>query len=198
MVNIPLVQINSFDEKQYARQLNQVQRNIIDGIKQIQQQTFNASTVIGQEITAYLTESQFQDQAGTNWVLADGRNITGSAFAKLFGSNTLPDRRGTVSRMMDNGAGIDPAGDLPLGTYQADEFESHTHVQDAHAHTQVNAAYPNAGPSGSGIIGWANFSSMPNNGSAGGTNNATATNQSTGSAETRVKAIIANVFVRIN
>ncbi len=201
-VSIPQVNATTVSPKDLPRVLNQIQQNIIDGIMRLQQAGFNASTVVGQEITAYLTEDQFQAQAGPGWVLGDGRNIKGSAFAKLFGSDTLPDRRGTVSRMMDNGAGVDPAGDLPLGTYQADAFDSHTHTQDAHAHVVTITKNGNAGASVTGFT--VPGSTVNLNSNNDGTpilpsvSSVVATNQASGGSETRAKAIIANVFIRIN
>ena len=196
-VNIPLVQVDTrsdFSPPALARLLNQIQRNIIDGINKLQASIANAGTVVGQEITAYLTESQFQQQMGTGWVLADGRNIAGSAFAKLYGSNTLPNRCGTVSRMKDNGRGLDPAGDLPLGAYEDDTFASHTHIQDPHNHTPPAGIFvlQDAGTGEHTIAAGATTDTSPV------TADTTATNQNTGSAETRVKAVIANVFIRIN
>jgi len=188
MINIAQVQVMN-DPQQLPRCINQIQTNIIDGINRLQIQAFNTSTVIGQEITAYLTEDQFQQQAGTNWVLADGRNIAGSAFSKLYGSNTLPDRRGTVSRMMDNGRGLDPAGDLPLGTYEADQFEAHTHTGNG---AGSNEFIYNRGSGGTyaataGGTAW-DRTTVP----------ASSTSTPAGGPETRVKAVIANVFIRIN
>lgn len=207
MVNIPLVQVDSrtpLGPSQLSRILNQIQTNFISAFNSLQNSTSSNGTVVGQEITAYLTEDQFQQQMGTGWVLADGRNIAGSAFAKLYGSNTLPDRRGTVSRMKDGGRGLDPAGDLPLGTYEADEFASHTHTQNAHTHiAQANNSgagtdtrFLSVGPGGANNAGGS--SAAVTNNANSGIASATAVNQSTGAAETRAKAIIANVFVRIN
>jgi hypothetical protein len=200
-INIPLVQVDAqtpLNPSQLARILNQIQRNIIDGIKSLQTSINNSGTVVGQEITAYLTEAQFQQQMGSGWVLADGRNISGSAFAKLYGSNTLPDRRGTVSRMKDNGKGLDPAGDLALGAYEADTLGSHTHTAtvspNPHGHNIATVGVATAGAN----LNTPNYNGGFSNTTPTSTTSLTVTNASTGGAETRAKAIIANVFIRIN
>ena len=45
-----------------------------------------------------LTEAQFQNVNGPNWVLCDGRSIVGSQLAKLTGISNAPDLRGVFLR----------------------------------------------------------------------------------------------------
>lgn len=135
------------------------------------------------------------------------------------GSKTfhLPDYRGRVLRGHDAGAGVDPdaasrsamnsGGNTgnQVGSVQDDNFKSHTHTQNAHNHTQAShthsvTIYDEA--SGSADVnhiskqGSANASltlGTQTTGSATPTiNNATATNQSTGGNETRMK----NAYVK--
>ena len=83
-----------------------------------------------------LTLAQFQANAIGVWVLANGGSCSGSAYEALTGKSNVPDMRATVPRMKDNARGLNPDGDLTLGAYQADNFGSHTHVQNAHTHVQ--------------------------------------------------------------
>ena len=144
--------------------------------------------IIGETKSGYVTEAQFQAQNGYGWVLCDGRNVSGSAYSLLTGNDTIPDERGTFPRMKDNGRGLDPNGDLPLGTYEADVTASHTHAVQAY-HIQ------NAGS--------ATVSAVMTTDSAG--LNGAATTQDTGGmatgnpgSETAPKATVKNVFIRIN
>lgn len=82
---------------------------------------------IGEVRQAFLTESQFQQQAGNGWVLCDGRTVPTSSYFKLTGKGSIPDMRGTSPRMKDNAKGLNPAGDLTLGSFQPDQFQSHHH-----------------------------------------------------------------------
>jgi hypothetical protein len=161
---------------QLQQNVNRVLRNIASNSSS----TPTPSTAIGEVKSAFLTESQFQSQMGTNWVLCDGRSVTGSAFAALFGSSTLPDMRATVPRMKDNGANLNPDGDLPLGSYESDAYQSHTHIQ-----TRTTAT-----SGGSGLVGT----------SSSGSGNAATSNvtEASGGNETRAKSTTINFFIRIN
>lgn len=77
----------------------------------------------------------------SNYLIADGTAISRVAYAALFakigtihgagdGNTTfnIPDLRGVFVRGLDGGRGID--ADRGLGTYQDDEFKSHTHAID--------------------------------------------------------------------
>jgi hypothetical protein len=92
---------------------------------------YDPMPIIGETKSAYLTEAQFQAQAGTGWILIDGRDISGTQFAAIFGSNTLPDARGTFDRMKDNGRGLDTNGDLALGTFENYLTAQHSHPEYA-------------------------------------------------------------------
>lgn len=127
LVNIPKVQTQD-------RNVNQLQQNIITGINQLSRaissnisSAVDASTIVGEVKSAFLTETQIQAQLGAGWILCDGRAVPGSQYETLTGSSSIPDMRGVVPRGKDNGAGLNPDGDLALGTYQADAFNAHTH-----------------------------------------------------------------------
>lgn len=135
------------------------------------------SLPIGTIVHSLLTESQFQEKLSTNWVLFDNRSIAGSLLSTLYGSSTLPDARGAVLRGKDHGLGRNPDGDTALGTYQADEYESHSHTIPYIA---------------SGGSGGTNRDLDPN------VNPATMSSGSSGGNETRMKNITVNIFIKIN
>lgn len=180
------------------REINQIQQNIESQVNK----ALLSATIVGEVKTAFLTEEQFQAIAGKNWVLADGRNVKGSEYHRVTGSITVPDMRSTVARMADHDAGLNPDGNLELGSYQADELDGHTHAVTDPGHTHT--LNPNG--SGAGI-----YNAQANNMAAGGAANAgigsaptIASNttgitiNSTGGSETRAKSTIVNFFVRIN
>jgi exosome complex RNA-binding protein Rrp4 len=72
-----------------------------------------------------LTTAQFATQYGDNWVLADGRSVTGTLYASVTGLSTIPDMRGTFLR--SKGSTYNPDGDLVLGTLTNSKFKAHTH-----------------------------------------------------------------------
>ncbi len=53
---------------------------------------------VGTVMQSILSLAQFQSEMGTNWVLMDGADVTGSALATLTGNNTLPDATGRFLR----------------------------------------------------------------------------------------------------
>ena len=80
--------------------------------------------------------------AGANLLVADGSLILRASYPNLFanigdrfgagdGSTTFrtPDLRGVFLRGIDNGRGLDPG--RVFGSYQADSFAAHSHVQRA-------------------------------------------------------------------
>src|SRR5688572_3702241 len=85
---------------------------------------------IGSILHSTLTEAQFQALTSAGWILADGRDITGSALATLTGVTTAPDARGVFLRGKNNGRSAatgNAAGEVAMGTYTADQNKSHTH-----------------------------------------------------------------------
>lgn len=132
---------------------------------------------IGDVKSSMLTEAQFQIEHGTTWILCDGRNVAGSDFAVLTGITSAPDLRGRFPRGKDNGAGVNPDGDVALGTTHSDTLQAHTHTGTLQ------------GVSGIGPI---------DSGGGGPEYNFTGSTGSTGSNETRPKATIVNFFIKIN
>lgn len=147
---------------------------------------------VGATIDAFLTEAQFQAQTSTDWVLCNGRSVVGSQFQIITGNSNIPDCRGRYSRMKDNGAGIDPHGDLALGSAYADQ----AHL-DNHFHTMTHfLGYPFSGSSVGPV--YTNTGAGPSQDF-----NTTATGNSSGgnlepATETNPKTIVKNTFIRIN
>lgn len=136
---------------------------------------------VGTIIESMLTEAQFQAQIGNPspaiWVLADGRSAVGTSYQSITGFTTIPDLRGIFTRGKNNGRSDgkqNPDGDLALGTYSDDKFESHTHS----AYTSIVAQGPTAATTFSYLF--------PGNTGA------------TGGNETAPKNVTINFFIRIN
>lgn len=161
---------------------------------------------VGTVVYSILTLAQIQAESGNGWVLASGQSIVGSRLATVTGMTNAPDLRGVVARGKDNGRGLNPDGDLALGTYQADQFGSHTHIQNSHNHTQnshshnvTSGAY--IGTYGSTVTPFNNAgsnSTIAGSGTTATNNPATATNQNSGGNETRMKSVTLNAFIKIN
>jgi hypothetical protein len=77
--------------------------------------------------------SQF-DPATSKWALADGRDVSGSAFANLTGESTVPDLRGLFLRGLNAGRADgnqdpDGSGRVP-GGLQLDQLQGHGHTHE--------------------------------------------------------------------
>ncbi|MDD3412462.1 MAG: hypothetical protein PHY47_00515 [Lachnospiraceae bacterium] len=73
---------------------------------------------VGTVIQSLLNESQFNSQVAGTWMLMNGQSCTGTQYHSLTGNSNVPDARGTFLRAKDYGRGVNPSGDLPVGTYQ--------------------------------------------------------------------------------
>lgn len=76
---------------------------------------------VGDVRQSMLSEAQFQSENGNEWILCDGRDVTGSDYASVTGNTVLPDMRGMFVRGKNNGrvdGDENPSGDLALGTYE--------------------------------------------------------------------------------
>lgn len=176
-VSIPKVQHED-------RRINQLQQNMIDGIRKLQLQIKNLSTCVGESKTAYLTEDQFQSEWGPGWVLQDGRSCVGSAYQKLYGFDVIPNACGRVQRMADNGAGVNPDGELELGSTQAEAFKAHTHPEVVSLGVPANSVAVTVAVA-SAVDGVGNNDTNTSTGSAGGN-------------ETRMVNVTVNFFLRID
>jgi microcystin-dependent protein len=155
----------------------------------------------------------------SGWLLCDGSTASRSTYAGLFaavgivngegdGSTTfhLPDLRGRFIRGADNmgtgAAGRDPdaagrtaantggATGNAVGSVQAAETLSHTHIQNAHSHNIVITG--NSG--GSVVKPYANVLTTVYNYS---TDNTTAVNQNTGGTETRPQNANTSYIIKV-
>jgi hypothetical protein len=139
---------------------------------------------VGSVVASMLTEAQFQDEASDGWVIADGRNVSASAYALLTGFTTAPDLRGVFIRGKNDArssATGNSGGDKALGTYEADQFAAHTHP--------YLYRVPNAGSGGSDGGGDTDraLSDINSDTSSAGTG-----------TETRPRSVTINYFIRIN
>lgn len=147
----------------------------------------NALVPVGSIIHSALTEFEFNSEVGSSsvWIIADGRDVTGSKYASRTGRTTVPDLRGTFLRGKNNSRSDgkqDPDGERALLAYQADQAGPHTHT--------IGSAFGQA-DFGTGFNGDM-FSS--NSGAGGGTY----TVNSNGTSETRPRNYAVNIFIRIN
>jgi len=85
---------------------------------------------LGDIVSSMLDEGTFISVNGNGWVLADGRPVSGTDYAKLV-SPTVPDLRGVYLRgknySRDKAKG-NADGDLAPGTFQAFEVIRHSHA----------------------------------------------------------------------
>lgn len=86
---LPVIQSQDNIVTQLQQNSNKVLRNLSNNIDSIQI-SINEMTIIGEVKFASLTLEQFQDIAGTNWVLANGQSSVGTEYALLTGNNTVP------------------------------------------------------------------------------------------------------------
>lgn len=156
---------------------------------------------VGSVIYSMLDEATFQSQntspTPVRWIIADGRDVTGSVYQNLTGLTTVPDLRGIFVRGK-SGSRADgnqnPDGDLALGTFTSDKLDSHNHaVSDpGHAHSFDAAGIFNDGGYSDGNNRGAHLTFT----TASSTTGITISN--TGGNETAPKSVTLNPFIRIN
>lgn len=87
---------------------------------------------IGTMATSMLTEPQYQTEKGSQWILADGRDVTGSYYHAVTGFTIVPDMRGQFARGANNGR-IDgkenPDGGALLGLQQDQAVGTANNIQ---------------------------------------------------------------------
>ena len=143
---------------------------------------------IGDIIHSMLTEEKFIAENGAGWVLADGRDVTGSKYDTLIlgglGGN-IPDMRGQFLRGKNNGRSDgqeNPDGEIDLGIFTNQKVGSHRHRTSA-AYSGRYGGYTLSGTrgvfavnSGSGTADYTDFD---------------------GGNETAPKNITVNIFIKI-
>lgn len=176
---------------------------------------------VGSAVAAMLTEAQFQAQNGTGWVLADGRSVTGSAYATITGNSNIPDWRGVYLRGKNNGRTDgyeDPYGEATLGDYQGSHIKGHTHAwsfgagNNLHSYNSDNTIQTIDAQSGAGAVReWGRFQGSQTEElhyTSGITDQSTLASQtnpggaqgvpSQNALDTRPNSAIINWFIRIN
>ena len=167
--------------------------------------------MVGDIKQSVLTEPQFKSLLDATeqlkWVLADGRDVTGSKYAQLTSKNTVPDLRGAFLRMAGQNAGNTSWNGGTLNAWQEDSTARPktaftTDSSGNHSHSfQRNAGVF----SGDTRYGDATFSpinaagggSAVNNGINGAGNHAH-TVTGGGDIETRPKNYGINFFIKVN
>ena len=157
------------------------------------------SSSVGDVRSSFLSEAQFQSLNGTNWILSDGRSVTGSAFHTVTGLTTVPDCRGVGLRGKNNGrsdGNQDVAGERALGSFQMDALQGHMHDAQVTINTGTGVPDNDSLAQGNGN----NSGGSSSNTGVKGMRTSTTPNYGTvrPAAETRVKNIAVNFFVRIN
>jgi hypothetical protein len=141
-------------------------------------------TPVGTIRKSMLTEEEYQQEAGDTWVIADGRNVVGSAYTALTGSITIPDVRGVFTRCKAHGSAQFP--EQPLGNNLQDTVKTHTHP--------FTWSTPNALASNGGLDANSSFTKKAVN----PVNRHDYTIGNTGGAESRPKSVTLNFFIKIN
>ena len=146
---------------------------------------------IGEVKQGFISEALFQSQMGSEWVLADGRDVTGSQYHTITGITTIPDTRGQFLRGKNNGRSDgkqNPDGDVVLGTQQDDTFKEHSHSVVYNSGGTVfqdgTKVFSNGGNT------WANPTGL--------SSSTTNMIDNTGGNETRPKNVTINYFIKIN
>ena len=122
-------QILAIENKQFRdatteslfQQIGEVINWIIDNVQ---------TEPIGTLVLSSLSEPQYQASSGPGWVLCNGQNVAGTAYAALV-SVTAPDFRGGFLRGKNNGrssATGNPAGEKAIFAGESDKFADHSHV----------------------------------------------------------------------
>lgn len=170
--------------------------------------------LVGAIQQSVLTEPQFKtllDAAEQlKWVLADGRDVTGSRYATVTGSNTVPDLRGAFLRGSGTNKNPSWVGGA-LGAYQEDStarpktaFTGTTGTDGAHTHTaNPEGYYASKSSSGTWAIGSpvvhdGQDGRMTLNTSTAGAHSHNVTINGGGDSETRPKSYGINYFVKVN
>jgi hypothetical protein len=167
--------------------------------------TVVSQTTVGDIKQSILTETQFKAQMGADgggWVLADGRNVSGSTYTTITGQNTIPDLRGAYLRMAGQNNNATWNGGA-LNAWQEDNtrlprntnFTGYTTTNGDHTHGNVLRQDHNCWNSG-GCSG-AFLGTTQQSGAAGNHSHNVTINLG-GDAETRPKTYTVNYYIKIN
>jgi hypothetical protein len=140
-----------------------------------------------------LTETEFQDLNGDNWVLADGRPVGGSDYALEKGVSNIPDMRGRFLRGGD-WAGM-TLGDEQEATRVISIAENGGGVTDIYATRNRSVQPADYDPDPAGSLteeGTPTFGRLSISTAADGTNDRR------GVVRTRPRSTVVNIFIKIN
>ncbi len=86
---IPVIQTPDGNMTQLQQNSNKVLRNLNNQITDLQEEV-GELIIIGEIKLSPLNLSQFQSQAGNDWILANGQSAVGTQYAQMFKTNTVP------------------------------------------------------------------------------------------------------------
>lgn len=157
----------------------------------------------GTIVYSLLDETTFQAQAGTNWVLAQGQDISGSRLAILWGINIVPDFRGVYVRGRNYARSTstgNAAGDFVPGTYENDRtgIHSHTITSIGHTHTLPNKGIAKDNDFSGYMHTGDPASAGPAGSASGGNTSLGATIDNSVGPESAPRSITMNCFLRID
>lgn len=127
--------------------------------------------ILGQTLSSELKPSEFAVEAGATWILADGRDITGSDLHSTTGRTSAPDHRGLVLRGINEDEDnlgsprvdglADPDGQKAVGSSHASKTAVNGLSAASNGSHQHNAIVENQGSGGSNYssisaTGWKN------------------------------------------
>lgn len=135
---------------------------------------------VGTILTTMLSESDFQDLAGENWVLCDGQSCIASEYETVSGNSAVPDLRGRFQRMADHSSARIPDGTGLVGATYADAYAAHTHPL-------YSGRFSEGGGPGNKI-----------GADDAQAHSRTYATESSGGAETRPKSLLVNYMIRID
>jgi microcystin-dependent protein len=166
--------------------------------------------LVGDIKQSILTEAQFKaalpNNESTKWVLADGRDVSGSRYATITGRNSVPDLRGAFLRMAGQNATNASWNGGALNSYHEDTTRAprntaFTTSGGTHAHV-----IPRSRPT-SLSAGWADVADRVMSGFSGGGRTDSVSNTNTdgshshtitgGDAESAPRHYSLNYFIRI-
>jgi hypothetical protein len=87
--NIPYMQTQNMALNQTQQNVNKVNNNNNNKIVSLQDQVAQMM-ILGEIKFAPFTLAQFQAQAGTDWILANGQSCIGTDYSKTYSQNTVP------------------------------------------------------------------------------------------------------------
>jgi hypothetical protein len=167
--------------------------------------------MVGAIQQSVLTEPQFKTLLDATeqlkWVLADGRDVTGSKYAQLVGRNTVPDLRGAFLRMAGQNAGNTAWNGGSLNAWQEDSTARPKTAFTTDASGNHSHSFQRGSNNFSGDIKYTDTTFSPINANGGGTTvnvgingagNHAHTVTGGGDTETRPKNFGINFFIKVN